>query len=79
MTSEFDVADFEKMAKVAEREAEQAEVGSSAKAQWAHIANSWRLIAKRMMAERTEDEFSDDDEDESADPMNYQLSFYTLH
>lgn len=74
MPPRFDVADFEKMAKVAEREADQAEAGSSTKARWTQIANAWRLIAERTTVERTEDSDSEAD-----DAMRYQLSFYTLH
>jgi len=50
------------------------------KTDWRHIANSWRLIAERMIAERTGGELSGRVflRRPSGKPMHYQQSFYSV-
>jgi hypothetical protein len=48
---DLDIALYEEKAREAEREAEQAEDGSAAKANWAHLAIGWRLLADRTLAD----------------------------
>jgi hypothetical protein len=48
---ELDIVLYEEKAKEAEREAAEAEDGSASKANWAHLACSWRLLAERAIAD----------------------------
>ena len=48
----LDVDDIEELAEQSEIEAAQAEA-ISVKADWLSLANSWRLLAERVIAERT--------------------------
>lgn len=75
------IDEFETLAREADAKAAQAEDGSAVKAEWAHIASSWRLVAERMIAERTGGELSGlgMPKRKSARPMGYQQSFFALH
>ena len=48
---ELDIVLYEEKAREAEREAEEAEDGSASKANWGHLACSWRLLAERAVAD----------------------------
>jgi hypothetical protein len=48
----LDVAEIEELARQSEIEAARAEAGP-VKADWLSLANSWRLLAERVIAERT--------------------------
>jgi hypothetical protein len=52
MRYRLDVAKFEELARHSDREAARSEV-ISIKADWLCLANSWRLLAERVIAERT--------------------------
>ncbi|HLY06355.1 MAG TPA: hypothetical protein VKR31_11465 [Rhizomicrobium sp.] len=56
----------------------QAIKGRTARTGWAHIAKSWRRIAERMIAARTNGRLSTSLKPTPATPMQYQQSFYSL-
>lgn len=65
----------------ADIKAAMTEEGRADRADWRHIANSWRLIAERMIAERTGGEVSQRSPAKKPlkKPMRYQQSFYNVH
>ena len=73
------VAGLRRPAPGAELKSVQKRTGSTAKARWAHIANTWRLMAERLIAARTGGELSGCAAAKPASaPMRYQQSFYSL-
>ena len=81
MRAKPDVAKFQKKAREADIKAAQVEEGSLDSADWKHIANSWRLLAERVIVERTGGAVSERAlaKKPSKKPMRYQQSFYSMH
>ena len=51
------ITEFEAEVAKAVREADRAPHGSATREGWLYVANSWRLLAERTIAERTGGEF----------------------
>ena len=81
MPSRRGAAEFQRRAQEADIKAAMAGEGSAERADWRHIASSWRLLAERMIAERTGGEVSQRSlaKKPFKKPMRYQQSFYNVH